>query len=80
VQWLAGNGSAHTAGETTNFAVALNLVTCFTRVRSPESNGVREACVKTVKRDYVRVNRRQDAISIPLTMETMGAVRNNALR
>ena len=37
VQWLADNGSAYTAGETTDFAVALNLVACFTPVRSPES-------------------------------------------
>ncbi|WP_198370180.1 DDE-type integrase/transposase/recombinase [Roseomonas rosulenta] len=40
VQWLADNGSAYTAGETTDFAVALNLIPCFTPVRSPESNSV----------------------------------------
>ena len=64
VQWLADNGSAYTAGETTDFAVALNLVACFTPIRSPESNGVCEAFVKTFKRDYVRVNPRPDAISV----------------
>lgn len=64
VQWLADNGSAYTAGETTDFAVALNLVACFTPVRSPESNGVCEAFVKTFKRDYVRVNPTPDAISV----------------
>lgn len=64
VQWLADNGSAYTAGETVDFATALNLVACFTPVRSPESNGVCEAFVKTMKRDYVRVNPRPDAISI----------------
>jgi transposase InsO family protein len=64
VKWLADNGSAYTAGETTNFAVALNLVACFTPVRSPESNGVCEAFVKSFKRDYIRVNPRPDAISI----------------
>jgi transposase InsO family protein len=37
VQWLADNGSAYTAGETVDFATALNLVACFTPVRSPES-------------------------------------------
>jgi len=36
--------------------VALNLVPCFTPVESPESNAMAEAFVKTVKRDYVRVN------------------------
>jgi putative transposase len=65
VQWLADNGSAYSAGETTDFAVALNLVACFTPVRSPESNGVCEAFVKTFKRDDVRVNPRPDAISVP---------------
>ena len=64
VQWLADNGSAYTAAETTNFAGALNLVPCFTPVRSPESNGVCEASVKTLKRDYARVNARPDAISV----------------
>ena len=37
VEWLADNGSAYTAGETVDFATALNLVPCFTPVRSPES-------------------------------------------
>ncbi len=64
VQWLADNGSAYTAGETIDFATALNLVACFTPVRSPESNGVCEAFVKTFKRDYARVNPRPDAISV----------------
>lgn len=64
VQWLADNGSAYTAGETIDFATALNLVACFTPVRSPESNGVCEAFVKTIKRDYVRVNPRPDAITV----------------
>ena len=47
-----------------DFATALNLIACFTPVRSPESNGVCEAFVKTVKRDYVRVSPRPDAISV----------------
>ena len=64
VQWLADNGSAYTAAETVDFATALNLVACFTPVRSPESNGVCEAFVKTIKRDYVRVSPRPDAISV----------------
>jgi len=64
VQWLADNGSAYTAAETVDFATALNLIACFTPVRSPESNGVCEAFVKTFKRDYVRVSPRPDAISV----------------
>ncbi len=47
-----------------DFAVVLNRVACFTPVRSPESNGVCEAFVKTLKRDYARVNPRPNAISV----------------
>jgi transposase InsO family protein len=51
VQSLADNGSAYTAAETIDFAAALNLVPCFTPVCSPESNGVCEAFVETLKRN-----------------------------
>ena len=64
VQWLADNGSAYTARETRDFATALNLVACFTPVRSPESNGVSEAFVKTLKRDYARIQPRPDALTV----------------
>ena len=64
VQWLADNGSAYTARETLDFAAALSLVPCFTPVRSPESNGVSEAFVKTLKRDYARVQPRPDALTV----------------
>jgi putative transposase len=39
----------------------IGLVPCFTPVCSPESNGIAEAFVKTLKRDYVRLNARPDA-------------------
>lgn len=64
VQWLADNGSAYAAHDTRDFAVALNLVACFTPVRSPESNGVSEAFVKTLKRDYTRIHLRPDAATV----------------
>ena len=64
VQWLADNGSAYTAKETIEFAAALHLVPCFTPVKSPESNGISEAFVKTLKRDYARINPRPDALSV----------------
>ena len=64
VQWLTDNGSAYAARDTRDFAVALNLVACFTPVRSPESNGVSEAFVKTLKRDYARVQPRPDALTV----------------
>jgi putative transposase len=61
IEHLSDNGSPYTAKETRDFAAALNLVPCFTPVRSPESNGMSEAFVKTFKRDYVRVNPLPDA-------------------
>ena len=64
VEWLADNGSCFTAHETVAFAHAIGLVPCFTPVRSPESNGIAEAFVKTFKRDYVRLNPRPDAATV----------------
>ena len=64
VEWLSDNGIPYTARETLDFAAALGLVPCFTPVRSPESNGLAEAFVKTFKRDYVRVNPLPDAVTV----------------
>lgn len=61
VEWLSDNGSPYTAQDTRRFAMQLNLAPCFTPVASPESNGICEAFVKTLKRDYVRVNPIPDA-------------------
>jgi transposase InsO family protein len=51
IEHLSDNGSPYIAKETRDFALALNLVPCFTPVKSPESNGMSEAFVKTFKRD-----------------------------
>ena len=40
----------------TGLATQFNLKSCFTMAYSPESNGMAEAFVKTIKRDYVYVN------------------------
>ena len=64
VQWLADNRSAYAARETIDFATGLALVPCFTPVHSPESNGVSEAFVKTLKRDYARIQPRPDALTV----------------
>ncbi len=61
IQWLTDNGSIYAAARTLDLAIALNLEPCFTPVESPESNGVAEAFVKTLKRDYVRVSPLPDA-------------------
>lgn len=61
VEMLSDNGSAYTARETRTFARQLDLKPCFTPVRSPQSNGISEAFVHTLKRDYVRVSPLPDA-------------------
>jgi transposase InsO family protein len=64
IQWLSDNGSCYRAHETIDFAIRLGLVPCFTPVRSPQSNGMAEAFVKTFKRDYVYVHDRPDAQTV----------------
>ena len=51
VEVLSDNGSAYTAKETRIFAQQLGLKSCFTPVKSPQSNGMSEAFVKTLERD-----------------------------
>ncbi|MGX1186395.1 transposase InsO family protein [Pseudomonas sp. F-14 TE3623] len=53
VQWLSDNGSAYTAEQTRLFARQIGLQPVTTPVRSPQSNGMAENFVKTIKRDYV---------------------------
>ena len=64
IEHLSDNGSPYTAKDTCKFAAALNLVACFAPVQSPEPNGMSEAFVKTLKRDYVRVNPLLDAHTV----------------
>jgi len=64
VEWLSDNGSCYTARETVAFAAEVGLMSKFTPVRSPESNGMAESFVKTFRRDYVRVKERPDARSV----------------
>ena len=64
IEHLSDNGSCYTAKETRDFAAALGLTPCFTPIRSPESNGMSESFVKTLKRDYVRVTPLPDAATV----------------
>src|SRR6516165_9023203 len=64
IEWLSDNGSPYTAGETRALARAIGLVPCTTPIQSPQSNGMAEAFVKTIKRDYARVSAKPDAASV----------------
>nr|WP_158151132.1 IS3 family transposase [Pantoea ananatis] len=61
LEWLTDNGSAYRAHETRAFARMLGLEPCTTRVRSPESNGIAESFVKTIKRDYISIMPKPDS-------------------
>ena len=64
IEWLSDNGSPYTAGETRALARDIGLVPCTTPIQSPQSNGMAEAFVKTIKRDYARVSAKPDAASV----------------
>ncbi|CAN5900265.1 hypothetical protein BH23GEM7_BH23GEM7_32840 [soil metagenome] len=53
VQWLSDNGSIYTALDTVIHAERLGLEVVTTPVASPESNGMSEAFVNTMRRDYI---------------------------
>ncbi|SDY53665.1 Integrase core domain-containing protein [Citreimonas salinaria] len=64
VKMLSDNGSPYIAKETRIFARQIGLKPCFTPVKSPQSNGISEAFVKTLKRDYVHVTPLPDAATV----------------
>jgi putative transposase len=64
IEWLSDNGSGYIAHETRSFARNLGLEPRTTPVESPQSNGMAEAFVRTIKRDYVRVSPRPDAETV----------------
>jgi putative transposase len=64
IQFLSDNGSIFTALDTICTAERLNLEPITTPKGSPESNGMSEAFVNTLKRDYVSGADRSDAATV----------------
>lgn len=64
IEWLSDNGSCFIAANTKALAREIGLEPRTTPVRSPQSNGMAEAFVKTIKRDYVRVSPLPDARTV----------------
>jgi putative transposase len=64
IEWLTDNGSCYTARDTRAFARNSGLIPCTTLVSSPQSNGMAEAFVCTLKRDYGRISPRPDAQTV----------------
>ncbi|WP_179130498.1 IS3 family transposase [Klebsiella pneumoniae] len=63
VEWLTDNGSCYRANETRQFTRMLGLEPKNTAVRSPESNGIAESFVKTIKRDYISIMPKPDGLT-----------------
>ncbi|QNC51308.1 MULTISPECIES: IS3-like element IS2 family transposase [Shigella] len=63
VEWLTDNGSCYRANETRQFARMLGLEPKNTAVRSPESNGIAESFVKTIKRGYISIMPKPDGLT-----------------
>ncbi len=64
IEWLTDNGSCYLARETRRFARKVGLMPRTTPLESPQSNGMAEAFVRTLKRDYVRVSPVPDAETV----------------
>ena len=64
IEWLTANGSGDVAAETRRFARDFGLEPRTTPMESPQSNGMAEAFVRTIKRDYVRVSPVPDAATV----------------
>lgn len=56
IQWLSDQGPQYVAHETRDYARLWGLEPITTPAYSPESNGMAESFVKTLKRDYVHVS------------------------
>ncbi|MGH3054249.1 MAG: IS3 family transposase [Gaiellaceae bacterium] len=61
IEWLSDNGAIFTALETVIAAEKLNLKPITTPIASPESNGMAEAFVATLRRDYLDGSDRSSA-------------------
>jgi putative transposase len=69
IEWLSDNGSCYVAGDTRSFARDIGLEPRTTPLESPQSNGMAEAFVRTIKRDYVRVSPRPDAETVSVSCQ-----------
>jgi len=68
IQWLSDNGPQYTATESVFYAHELGFEPITTPAYSPQSNGMAEAFVKTLKRDYVGGADLRDAESVLLQL------------
>jgi transposase InsO family protein len=54
IEWLSDNGSCYLLGDAASLATSASIREPH-QSKSPQSNGMAEALVRTIKRDYVRM-------------------------
>ena len=64
IQWLSDNGGPYVSTETALYAELLGFKPITTPAYSPESNGMAEAFVNAIKRDYVGAADLSDAATV----------------
>lgn len=74
MQWLSDNGSAYTAERTRAFARQIGLLPLTTPVCSPQSNGMAESFVKTMKRDYIHHMPKPDRATALMDQRQVGLI------
>ena len=64
MHWLSDNGGCYTADQTRKLGEGFGFIVYATPAYSPESNGMSEVFVTTLKRDYVCLNRSDDPATV----------------
>ena len=64
LEFLTDNGGAYISHDTRRIARSLGLKPVNTPVCSPQSNGMAESFVKTLKRDYAKLAERPDSQTV----------------
>jgi len=64
IEWLTDSGSCYTATETRCFAKMLGLKPANTSIANPQSDGMAESFVKTLKRDDAKLANRPDSKTV----------------
>jgi putative transposase len=77
IEWLTDNTSCFMARDTAFSLRDIGMESCMMPVRSPQSNGMAEAFVKTFKRDYVSVKPTADAETVITHLPFWGEHYNN---
>jgi putative transposase len=64
IEWLADYGSCYTLAEIRSFAKKMGSKQVTTPVTSPQSHGITESFVKTLKREYAKLANRPDSKTV----------------